>query len=160
MDDAYDPAAARMMPPMNMPMQRPKPTLGSLGGVKTDLGEEPFDTSNMSEEDIQKLVELGVLDEDMAENKRQMELADKLRYAEAPEGRNSGRVYTAANPLEHVGHLMQQYRAGKKEEELEKARVGIGEKQTSARKSYWDMIRGARRKPIDVGTIAAPDLDL
>jgi hypothetical protein len=156
----YDPTAARMVPPTTLPQRPGTPTLGSLTGPKADLGEEAFDTSQMSEEDIQKLVELGVLDEDMVENKRQMELADKLRYGAGPEGRNSGRVYTAANPMEHIGHAMEQYNAIQEQKALKKERAGIGEKQTTARKSYWDLIRGARRKPLDTGTIAAPDLDL
>lgn len=109
-------------------------------------GEGDFDLSNMSEEELQQLVALGVIDENMAENARQMALQEGLRYGDMPEGRDSGRVYTAANPLEHVGKLMQQYNAQKKMDQLGKERVDMGKQQTAGRGTYWDLLRGKKKK--------------
>lgn len=51
-------------------------------------------------------LELGALESQQAQ-------ADALRNQAGPEGRSSGRVYTAANPLEELGHIGQMY-AGKR----------------------------------------------
>ena len=39
----------------------------------------------------------------------QMSTAEALRDTATPEGRQTGRVYTAANPLEHIGRAANQY---------------------------------------------------
>jgi len=57
-------------------------------------------------------LELNCLDEQMAK-------AEALRNAPGPEGRDSGRVYTAANPLEHIGAGIQKYRAGRDMQQID-----------------------------------------
>jgi hypothetical protein len=124
-------------------------------------GMEAYGLESMTEEDLQKLVELGVIDENMAENSRQMKLAEELRYGTAaPEGRQAGRVYVASNPLEHIGRGMEQYQAQKKMKELETQRGEMGKQQTAGRQSYWDLLRGMRRKPQDFSQVQAPQVDL
>lgn len=113
-----------------------------------DLGMENFDLSGMSEEQIQQLVSLGVIDEQMAENARQMAVQEGLRYQKSPEGRDSGRVYTAANPLEHIGAGLQQYNAMKKMKELEAQRGTMQSQQTAGRGTYWDLLRGKKKVPL------------
>jgi hypothetical protein len=135
------------------------------GGMQSILGpgvdQEEYGLEQMSEEELQKLVELGVIDDNMAENARQMRLAEELRYATpTPEGRQAGRVYVASNPLEHIGKGMQQWNAQKRMDELEKERAGMGQQQTAGRQSYWDIIRGMRRKPQDFSGIQAPNVEL
>ena len=49
---------------------------------------------------------------------KQAERVRALRR-ESPEGREAGRVYVAANPLEHIGAAWQNYNVMKKERELE-----------------------------------------
>ena len=56
---------------------------------------------------------------------KQRELANALRYREGPEGRSYGGVYTAANPLEHIGRGIQQYKAGKRLKGIEEKQAGI-----------------------------------
>ena len=109
-------------------------------------GEGDFDLSNLSEEELQQLVSLGVIDDNMAENARQMKMQEELRYGAGPEGRDSGRVYTAANPLEHMGKLLQQYNAQKKMDELGQQRTAMGQQQTAGRGTYWDLLRGKKKK--------------
>lgn len=78
-------------------------------------------------------LELGGLDEQMAR-------AEALRNAPTPEGRQAGRVYVAANPLEHLGRGIGQYRQGRKMEDIEKkrgeARGRIGENVKTYGKNY------------------------
>jgi len=114
-----------------------------------DYGMEAYGLENMTEEDLQKLVELGVINEQMAENARQKALQEQLRYQAQPEGRDSGRVYTAASPLEHMGTLLEKYNANKKIKELDTERGVLEGQQTAGRQTYWDILRGMRRKPQD-----------
>ena len=60
------------------------------------------------------------------------ELTDQMAYADAlrqktPEGRDSGRVYTAANPLEHLGAGMQNWAAMKMREKAAADRRTVNE---------------------------------
>lgn len=139
-------------------MPDPLQSLQSLQGP--GIGQEEYDLSKMSEDELQKLVQLGVIDENMAENQRQMKLAEQLRYQAAPEGRQAGRVYVAANPLEHIGKGLEQYQAIQRQKELDKQRAEMQGKQTAGRQTYWDLLRGQRQKPQDFGWIEPPKLDL
>lgn len=57
--------------------------------------------------------ELGAMEDQIAR-------AQALRDANVtPEGRNAGRVFVAANPLEHLGKGIKDYQYGKRERELE-----------------------------------------
>jgi hypothetical protein len=51
---------------------------------------------------------------------KQRATAEALRYQDSPEGRQAGRVYVAANPLEHLGRGIQQYKAQKQLGEYDK----------------------------------------
>ena len=55
---------------------------------------------------------------------KQMAAAEALRMG-TPEGRDSGRVYTAANPLEHLGKGIGDYKLMKKRQENEAAAAPI-----------------------------------
>lgn len=138
-------------PGMDDPM-----TTGMQSLLGPDVGMEAYGLEDMTEEDLQKLVELGVIDEQMAENQRQMRLAEELRFQKGPEGRQAGRTYVAANPLEHLGTGIQQWQAQKRMGELEKQRGEMGQQQTEGRKSYWDVLRGMRRKPQDFSGVQPP----
>jgi len=78
----------------------------------------------------------GTYDEQMAEIERKQKLADALRYQEGPEGRQAGRVFVAANPLEHLGRGIQMYKAGKQSEELGKER----ETARTAQQGVYDLM--------------------
>lgn len=68
---------------------------------------------DMSYEDLQSLAALGVSDEKLYELRRQMERADAIRGQQGPQGATAGGIYVAANPLQHLAHGINQYRAGK-----------------------------------------------
>jgi hypothetical protein len=134
------------------------PPLTSTQGLGID--EEEFDLAGMSEEELQQLISLGVIDEQMAENARQMALQEGLRYQSAPEGRQAGRVYVAANPLEHIGKGLEQYNAQKRMKELEAQRGGLQEQQTSGRGTYWDLLRGKRKSKVNIDIPTLPKYEL
>lgn len=136
------------------------PMKGGMDSVLgPDYGMEAYGLEQMTEEDLQKLVELGVIDEQMAENARQMAMQEGLRYQAAPEGREAGRTYVAANPLEHAGKLLEQYNAQKEIEGLKKERGVLEGKQTQGRQSYWDILRGMKRKPQDFSDVQMPTIE-
>ena len=107
--------------------------------------DEEFDLSQLSPEELEQLIALGSLGDEMGIVAKQQELADALRYGAGPEGRDTGRIYTAANPLEHIGSAMQKYNAMKESKGLQERQKGILEQSTDARKLYADLLR--RRKP-------------
>lgn len=120
------------------------------------IGEEEFNLEDMTEEDLQQLVQLGVIDEQMAENARQMMLQEKLRYQAMPEGRQAGRTYVAANPLEHLSTGVEKYQAAQKIRDLEAQRAGMEGQQTAGRATYWDLLRGRRKTPMDFSKVKQP----
>lgn len=135
-----------------------------MQGGPESLNEE-FNLEGMTEEELQQLVQLGVIDENMAENARQMAVQEGLRYQGAPEGRQAGRTYVAANPLEHIGKGLEQYNAMKRMKELEAQRGTMQGQQTAGRGMYWDLLRGKRKKPVkidsqDFSWVDPPSLDL
>lgn len=144
---------------MPYPGQDDPMTTGMDSLLGPDYGMEAYGLEQMTEEDLQKLVSLGVIDEQMAENARQMAVQEGLRNQAAPEGRQAGRTYVAANPMEHAGKLLEQYNAQKKMEALEKERGVMGQQQTEGRKSYWDILRGMRRKPQDFSKVPMPTIE-
>jgi len=66
-----------------------------------------------------------------------MQYAERMRDLANPEGRyvSSGRVYTAASPLEHLGVGYARYKGRKEADRL-------GKEQTAAKRSIIDALRG------------------
>ena len=69
---------------------------------------------------------------------KQMAQAEALRQA-APEGRQAGRVYVAANPLEHLGKGIGDYKLMKKRQEIEAAQKPIRERIGTNVKTYGEL---------------------
>lgn len=90
----------------------------------------------------------------------QMGRANALRDTEAPQGRQAGRVYVAANPLEFIGRGIQQYRGGKEAQRVEEARQEALTKEEKARQAgALAEIRAQQRLIDDLrgpGAAAAP----
>lgn len=99
---------------------------------------------DMSEEDIQKLVAMGVIPDKQAILQRQIAQAQGLRDQPMPEMRGNGRVNVAANPLEFLAKGVQNYKAGKKLEGLEGQEQGLLGEQTMGRKAFIDALRKGR----------------
>lgn len=96
------------------------------------------DFSNLDPEVLQQLMELGIIPEEMGSLKDQISTAQALRDKGAPRGTDTGRVYVAANPLEHLAYTLNGMKAGK---EIDKARAEqqkLLAQQVRGRKSYFD----------------------
>lgn len=85
-------------------------------------GQDPW---NMSPEAATAIGGLAGAPEELEALNKEAALADELRNTGMPEGRNAGRVFVAANPLEFVGAGVKQYRGWKKTREVEKERDAI-----------------------------------
>lgn len=112
---SYNPYA---MPQFNVPNAPLKPQAPGLPGAPQapQAGQNPYGLDP-------KVVEamLGTYGDqlELGAQEKQLAQAQALRDQVAPEGRSSGRVYTAANPLEHLGVGIQRYKAMKKAEGIE-----------------------------------------
>lgn len=109
---------------------------------------EDFDFSNLSEEDIQQLMELGIIPDQMQGLQTQMESAQKLRDRRAPQGTDTGRVYVAASPLEHAAYAMQGIKAGKDLDRLRAQQQALLEKQVSGRSRFFNSMNEI--DPVDI----------
>lgn len=107
------------------------------------------EAEEMSPEELQQLMELGVIPSKMDALKDQMGLAEALRYGEGPQGRDSGRVYTAANPLEHLVHAANGIKAGKDLEDLRTKQNSLLDKQVQGRSAFINALR-RKRNPIQL----------
>lgn len=108
------------------------------------------DFQNLSEEDIQQLMELGIIPDQLESLSSQIKTAQGLRDRRAPQGTDTGRVYVAASPLEHLSYALQGIKAGK---DINKARA-------EQQKLLAEQVRGRgmffnrMRNPIDPQTQA------
>lgn len=102
---------------------------------------------DMSYEDLQSLAALGVSDEKLYELRRQMSRADAIRGQQGPQGATAGGIYVAANPLQHLAHGINQYRAGKDYKDAAGKIPGVVQGIEDARagmlRRWWDSRNGA-----------------
>ena len=95
----------------------------------------------MSEEELQQLMALGIIPDQQALLEKQRTLAEQLRYRNAPEMRGNARVQTAANPLEFLVSGIQGYKAGKELDEIKKKNDDLLQQQVSGRKAFYEALR-------------------
>lgn len=106
----------------------------------------PNDMSGeMSEEEIQQLIALGIIPDKQSDIKDQIAQAQALRQ-KVPEMRGNGRVQVAANPLEFLGQGIQNYKAGKTIEDLRKKQEELLQQQVAGRGKFFQALR--RRSPV------------
>ena len=95
-----------------------------------------MDISQLSPEEIQQILSISSFPEEQDLLKQQLAQAESLRVG-TPRGTQAGRVYVAANPLEHIGAFMQNRNAQKQQnavmdqqrkliEQLRKGRMAYG----------------------------------
>lgn len=92
----------------------------------------------MSDEDIQALIELGIIPEQQQALQGQLEQAQLLRDKSlaGPEMRGNHRVQTAANPLEFLVSGIQGYRAGKDIKSLQEQQAALLRQQATGRNKF------------------------
>lgn len=90
----------------------------------------------LSDEDLAKLVELGMIPEEQAQLAKQMQQAQMLQQGAGPEMRGNGRVQTAANPLEFGAQLLKQYAGQRREKDLMSKMDALQKQQLQGRQLY------------------------
>lgn len=111
------------------------------------MGSEYQDLEGLSPEMIQQLMELGVADDQNAALGGQLQQANSIRNAALPEGRDSGRVYTAAHPLEFAATAAKSIMAGRDAKKLQKQQQALLEKQTSTRRRFIEQLMQQQPQP-------------
>lgn len=112
----------------------------------------------LTEEQLQQLIELGVIDEQQGFLGEQAAQANAIRNQAGPQMQGNGRVMTAANPLEFLGQGIQKFQAGKDLEEIGKKRQGNIDKRLTGRQALLDAIRN-RAGQLPQGVLQ-PDIDM
>lgn len=92
----------------------------------------------LPDEELQRLADLGVIDEELASNIMRQRQAQDAASMQSPEGRQVGQVFVAASPLEHMASAANRMMALRSKSKLE------GEE-----KSLLDRKRGDYRQRID-----------
>ncbi len=100
--------------------------------------------ADLTEDQIAQLMELGVLPDEQKSLAEQLTQARELRNRQGPQGIDTGRIYTAANPLEHAVHAYEGIKAGKQIDELLKQQQESLMKQSEGRSAF---LKALRRKP-------------
>jgi hypothetical protein len=95
------------------------------------------DFENLSDEDIQQLMSLGIIPDEMNDINSQMEIANKIRTRTPPTGTDTGRVYVAASPLEHIAYAAQGIKAGRDLKKLRLDQQALLAQQIRGRSKYF-----------------------
>lgn len=104
------------------------------------------DFTDLTDEQIQQLIALGIIPEEQESLQKQMDQAQALRDAQAPQGSYSrGGIYVAASPLEHIARVAQGIKAGRDLQKMYERQQELFGQQVSGRQSYFDAIRGRTR---------------
>jgi hypothetical protein len=100
-----------------------------------------------TDEQIQQMIELGIIPAQMGAIDQQMAQAQAVRNRQGPQGRDNGRVFVAANPLEHVMHAAQGIKAGKDIEDLKRKQEELLRQQVRGRMQFFDTPGRRARAP-------------
>jgi hypothetical protein len=100
--------------------------------------------AGLTEDEIAQLMELGAIPEEQKSLAGSLAEARELRNRQGPQGIDTGRVFTAANPLEHAAHAYQGIKAGRQIDDLLKKQQENLLKQTEGRSAF---LKALRRKP-------------
>lgn len=97
---------------------------------------DEMDLAGLSPEMVQQLMQLGIMDEQKGSTDKQLAMAQAMRDTPLPEGRSSGRVYTAANPLEFAVAAYKGYKGGKDASAAQQKQEALLQKQLGLRQQY------------------------
>lgn len=114
-----------------------------------------YDPNDISSEQIDELLALGQLDEQTAQQMRQMKMADMLRGSalEGTPTKMYGNVAVAPTVFNGIANYMK-YRKGEgMADKAETKLAGIGQQRTAGRRSYFDLLLGKGKK--DQGPMVA-----
>jgi hypothetical protein len=97
---------------------------------------DPSDLENMSPEEIEQLVALGIIPEQMSSMDRQYKQAAALRNTQMPGMEGNGRVMVAASPLAHLSAGVDRYLGNKQMKGIEGKQDQLLKEQAAARNLY------------------------
>lgn len=127
------------------------------------------DFENLSDDDIQQLMALGVAPDQLDAIKEQIATAQGLRDKAAPAGRRVGpdNVYVAASPLEHIANAMQGIKAGRDIKKLRTDQQSVLAQQIRARSKYFQKMndtpearaRKTQSLGVDQNLVTMPDVN-
>lgn len=106
-----------------------------------------MDRNDFTPEQLQQLIALGAIPDEQKDMDLQMIQAQKLRNTESPQGQLAGRVYVAANPLEHLAAGIDKYQGAKQMKKLYGQNRDMRTRQTDARMLYLQKMMGAGGQP-------------
>jgi hypothetical protein len=106
-----------------------------------------LNVEDLNEEDLDAILGLSTGEEKAGQLQDQLAYAQSLRNQPGPEGRKYGRMYTAANPLEHVAHAWQGIKAGKDAERISTEQDALMQKQMEARKRFFELMMLRNQQP-------------
>lgn len=95
---------------------------------------------NLSQDDLDQLMQLGIIDPQMTSMDKQMEIAQKLRDRKPPQGTDTGRVYVAASPLEHLSYALNGIKAGRDIDKLRTEQQKLLAEQVRGRSKYFSKL--------------------
>jgi hypothetical protein len=104
------------------------------------------DFENLDDDQIQQLIQLGIIPDENAQLQQQIEQAQALRNGEAPKGRfvRDG-IYVAASPLEHIARAAQGIKAQHDLKNLYQQQQDLFGQQVAGRQAYFDALRDRTR---------------
>jgi uncharacterized protein with von Willebrand factor type A (vWA) domain len=111
---------------------------------------------NLNDEDIQQLMALGIIPEQMEGLKSQMQTAQSLRDRGPPKGTDTGRVYVAANPLEHLAYALEGMKAGKEIDRSRAEQQKLLAEQIRGRGKYFNRMNDISPVQTTVGPMQEP----
>ena len=97
---------------------------------------DPSDLENMTPEQIEQLIALGVIPEQQSDLQQQMKMANELRNTKSPEMYGNGRVMVAANPLEHLGVGLQRYAGQRDMKNIQQQQKDLRDQQVAGRSDF------------------------
>jgi hypothetical protein len=104
------------------------------------------DFSDLSEEEIQQLIDLGIIDDETGMLDKQMKYAQSMRNAPGPEMRGNGRVMVAGNPLEFAAQAWQGIRSGNEIKDIKARQEELLRKQSAGRQTFLKGLRGKNQQ--------------
>lgn len=104
---------------------------------------------DFTEEELQQLMELGIIPDQNSQLDKQIATAEGLRYNKGPEMRHGNRVSTAAHPLEFLAQAAQGIKAGKDMESLRAQQAELLRQQAAGRKLFYQKMYGGQQPQQD-----------
>jgi hypothetical protein len=125
--------------------------MGGMGGGVPPMGTGDDELTalleGMDPALLEQLISLGALDGEQGMAAMDMARGDRMAQTPMPEGRNAGRTFVAANPLEFVGAAGMRMKGDRERDAAMVESHGILGKQTAGRKAFAELLAGGLRKP-------------